>query len=571
MPVFFNGRLWITPATMSKVDDSALYNKNLSVGNVLALIGRSEGGKPNAELRFGSPDDAIATLKSGELLTAVLKAFDPSAQTGGPVEIVAVRVNPATQSSLNLLDSQGGTAISLLTTDYGLYTSQIKIKIEAGTLAGKKVTTSFGNDFYTVDDLTRDALSVQYTGLAASATITISDGSVVLAAPAGTTVATIDLGTYPTIQQLVDRINVETGFFASVLDGNETKPAFKGLDAVVAADVKTAPYTVKADLQAVVDWINSEAEGVITATRGTLGRPPANIPFTYLAGGSNGVVTNESWQNAFSVLQEIDVQWLVPISSSASIHAMADTHAAFTSNVGRKERRAICGTASGTNDLAAIAAAKALNSDRTSLVHLGYYDFNAAGDLVLFEPYFTAAAIAGAFAGVNPGTPMTNKTLKVRGLERNLRNPVDTDRLIKGGVLAVENTEQGFKVVKSITTWLVNNNYNRVEISTGVALDFVARNVRNALDVLRGEKGSPITIARAVSIAESTLRELARAEPQGPGVIVGDDASPAYKGISATLEGDVLRVQFQCSPVIPVNYIPVTIFAVPYTGTATAA
>lgn len=571
MPVFFNGRLWITPATMSKVDDSALFNKNLSVGNVLALVGRSEGGKPGAELRFGTPDDAIATLKSGELLTAVLKAFDPSAQTGGPVEIVAIRVNPATQSSLNLLDAQGGTAISLLTTDFGLYTSQIKVKIETGTLAGKKVTTSFGNDFYTVDDLTREALSVQYTGLAASATITVSDGTVVLAAPAGTNVATIDLGTYPTIQQLVDRINVETGFFASVLDGNESKPAFKGLDAVVAADVKTEPYIVKADLQAVVDWINSEAEGVITATRGTLGLPPANIPFTYLTGGSNGIVTNESWQDAFSVLQEIDVQWLVPISSSASIHAMADTHAAFMSNVGRKERRAICGTASGTDDLTAIAAAKALNSDRTSLVHLGYYDFNAAGDLVLMEPYFTAAAIAGAFAGVNPGTPMTNKTLKVRGLERNLRNPVDTDRLIKGGVLCVENTEQGFKVVKSITTWLVNQNYNRVEISTGVALDFVARNVRNALDVLRGEKGSPITIARAVSIAESTLRELARAEPQGPGVIVGDDASPAFKGITATLEGDVLRVQFQCSPVIPVNYIPVTIFAVPYTGTATAA
>jgi hypothetical protein len=38
----------------------------------------------------------------------------------------------------------------------------------------------------------------------------------------------------------------------------------------------------------------------------------------------------------------------------------------------------------------------------------------------------------------------------------------------------------------------------------------------------------------------------------------------------AQLIGDVLAVQFQCSPVIPVNYIPVTVFAVPYTGTASA-
>jgi hypothetical protein len=99
----------------------------------------------------------------------------------------------------------------------------------------------------------------------------------------------------------------------------------------------------------------------------------------------------------------------------------------------------------------------------------------------------------------------------------------------------------------------------------------VSRNVRQALDILRGERGNPITLSRAISIAESILRELARPEPQGPGVIVGDATNPAYKNIEASLEGDVLRVQFSCSPVVPVNYIPVTIFAVPYSGTATAA
>jgi hypothetical protein len=149
-----------------------------------------------------------------------------------------------------------------------------------------------------------------------------------------------------------------------------------------------------------------------------------------------------------------------------------------------------------------------------------------------------------------------------------VRNPTDTDQLINGGVLCVENTSTGYKVVQSISTWLVNDNYNRVEVSCGAALDFVARNVRNALDVLRGEKGSPIALSRAVSISDSTLRELARPEPQGPGVIVGDKVNPAYKNITASLEGDVLRVEFQCSPVIPINFIPVTIFAVPYSGSA---
>jgi hypothetical protein len=571
MSVFFNGRLLTTPTTASVVDDSGLANKNLSVGNVVALVGTSTGGAPNTALHFGTPSEAKATLRSGDLLTAVLKAFDPSSQTGGPAEVVAVRVNPAVQASLALLDSASAAAINLVSTDYGLYTNQIKAKVESGSTVGKKVTVQLGDDYYTQDNLTRNALQVQYTGAQTSASISVTNTAVTLQAPTGTTVATIDLNTYKTVQKVVDRINSVTGFTASVLDGNGAKVALNGLDGVTSQDVKTAAYTVLADLQAVIDWINSTGEGFLTATRPTnAGKPPANIGFTYLTGGSDGVTTNTSWSNAYTTLQQVDVQWVVPITSDASIHAMNDSHVAYMSTVGKMERRAIVGTASSTSDTSAIAAAKALNSDRTSLVHIGFYDYDDNGDLVLFEPYILAAMVAGAFSGVNPGTPLTNKTLKVRGLERNLRNPTDTDLLINGGVLCVENTSKGYKVVKSITTWLTNDNYNRVEVSTGVAVDYVARNVREALDDLRGQKGTNILLSRAVSITESRLRELARAEPQGPGVITGDDTNPAYRNISASLDGDVLRVEFECQPVIGVNYVLVSIFAKAYSGTATA-
>jgi hypothetical protein len=567
MSVFFNGRKWTSPATMSVVDDSAMNNKNLTVGNVLAVIGRSSGGQPNTALRFGNPSEAVATLRDGELLTAVLKAFDPSAQTNGPSEVVAVRVNPAVQSALTLLNSASGPAIDLVSTDYGLYTNQIKVKVEAGSTAGLKLTTQLGDSYYTGDNITRNAFSVNYTGAAVTAVMSITGTQITLQAPSGSTVSTIDLASFPTVQQVVDKINSTSGFTAAVLDGNSTAPTLNGLDYVTATDVKTAPYTAKADLQAAVDWFNGIGEGFISATRSTnAGAPPVAVGYTYLAGGSDGIVTNSEWSSAYTTLQTEDVQWVVPITSDPSIFAMNDTHCAFMSGQMRKERRGIVGMASGSTDAAAIAAAKALNSDRTSLVHLGFYDYDATGKLVLFPPYILAALLAGAFSGVNPGTALTNKSVKVRGLERNLRNPTDTDVLIDAGVLCVENTPAGYKVVKSISTWLVNDNYNRVEVSCGVAVDFVARNVREALDVLRGEKGGPIVLSRAASIADSTLRELARPEPQGPGVIVGDKNSPAYKNITVALDGDVLRVEFECSPVIPVNYIPVTIHAVPYSG-----
>jgi len=569
MPVFFDGRLWISPATMSVVDDSAMYNRNLSVGNIVAYIGRSEGGEPKTALRFGSPNEAKETLRSGALLEAVLKAFDPSSETGGPATVVALRVNPATQSSLMLQDVSTNAVIQLQSTDYGLYTNQIRVKIESGTNTGLKLTSQLGNDFYSADDVARNAFSIQYSGGQASAAMTISDTQVILQAPTGTDVATIELSSFPTVQQLVDRINAQDGFTASVLDGNGEKATLAALDHVTNQDVMTALYTATANLQAAVDWFNGTGEGFVTATRQAGGgEPPAVIPFTYLASGSDGTVANSDWSDCYTVLQSEDVQWVVPLSSDPAIHAMNDSHCQFMSDVGRMERRGIVGPASGTTDDEAVAAAKALNSDRTSLTHLGYYDFNVSGNLVLFEPYMMAALLAGAFSGVNPGTSLTNKSIKIRGIERKLRNPTDTDPLILGGVLPVEETNTGFKVVQSITTWLNNDNYNRVEVSVGTALDFVARNVRNAVDPLRGAKGTPAVLGQAVSRTDTALLELARPEPIGPGVLAGDADNPPYRNITADLQGDVLRIQFQCSPVIPVNYIPVTIFAVPFSGSA---
>lgn len=571
MAVFFNGQLLVTPTTASAVVDDAMQNQNLTVGNAVALIGKSTGGKPKTNLRFGNPDEAKAVLRGGELLDAVLKAFDPSAQTPAPSVVNVVRVNPALQASLDLKNVTTNTVVSLKSTNYGALDNQIKVKIEAGTVSGKKITvqSDVGGGYFYGDNIARAAFSVLYGGVEATATIEITGTSVILNAPSSTVVATIDLNQFSTVGQLVDKINTISGFSATVLDYSTNKPSLNGLDYATAQSVKTS-YTARADLQAVVDWFNNSGQSLVTAERAAgVGTLPINIPFTYLAGGSEGSTITSDWSDSFSALQTVDAQWLSPISGDPAIHAMTDAHATYCSNVLKRERRAICGTPLATTDDAAITAAKALNSDRTSLCHLGYYDYNADGVLVLYPPYMSAAMVAAAFAGVSPGTPLTNKTLKVRGWERNLRNPTDTDKLILGGVLCFENTEQGFKVVQSISTWLTNRKYNKVEQSTGVALDFTVRNLRNALDILRGEKQGPLLLSRSLSIGDSALRELARPEPQGPGVIVGDANSPAYRNARADIEGDVLRYQVEVSPGIPNNYVLVTVYARPYSGSAT--
>jgi len=165
---------------------------------------------------------------------------------------------------------------------------------------------------------------------------------------------------------------------------------------------------------------------------------------------------------------------------------------------------------------------------------------------------------------------MTNKTLKIAGLDPLVANPYDSDSLINGGICAARKTRRGYIVSKAVSTWLSNANYNRIEISTGVALDYVARTVREALEIFIGRKASPITLHEAITTTDSALRELARPEPVGVGVIIGDEKSPAYRGITAEIQGDILRVWFECSPVIPINYVLIGIYAKAYSGTATA-
>ena len=568
MSVFFNGQLLISPTTASAVDDSAMFPQNLSVGNKIAIVGKSTGGQPKTILRFGSPSQAADTLIDGESLTAIRKCFSPSAQSNGPSEVIFVRVNPATQSTLNLKDSGNGTAITLTSTDYGLHTIGDSVKIEAGTSVGLKLSTSFGNDYFAQDNVIRNAFSIHYTGGNSTATIDVT-GTTVTLTDAGVTA--IDLNPLASIGDLVDRINNVPNYTAVILDGNDSKPVLQALDGVTAHDVKTI-FTVQGTLQACIDWFNSAGESVVTATRGTGAlKVPVVIGWTYLAGGVDGSTATQDWQNAFDVLQTADVQWVVPISDSADMMQMADAHVSFMSNIARKERRCLVGGAIGLTDAQAIAAAKTFNNDRTSYVHLGIYDYNAAGNLTLYPPYITAALLGGMFAGVSPGTALTNKAIKCSGLERKLRNPTDTDQLLLGGVLPIEDTDAGYKVVQSISTWLVNQNYNRREVSVGVAVDFVSRNVRNALDPLRGSKQNPLLLTLAMSITKTALTALAQSEPMGPGVLVGDKTNPAFKNITVSIVADTLLVEFECSPCIPLNYILVSLHIQPWHGSLTLA
>ena len=576
---FFGGNLYSTPVTASQVNDTGFAPATLGLGQQLAYIGNSYGGQPNTIITGDSPADFEGTLISGDLMTMVNKAFAPSTQVGTPSKLTVVVVGQATQAT-GVINGTGasGAIIDLTSTQYGLPANLTKVKVEAGSNSTQaapsfKVSCGLGSNVTSEDNLYRLAFSVAYAGSQATATVNVGQSQLVLSAPAGTAVATIAFNSTLTVDQLVDQINGVPGFVAAIGPDASGTPTLNALENSVggAKDCKTAPYMATATVQAIVDWMNSPANGLVTGVNtSTAGTLPALVGWTFLTGAAAPAPVVQDWANALAVLQNADCQHVGVLSADEAVWAAADAHVQYMSSVGRKERRAYYGPALGTSVAAVAAMPIDINSDRSAICFPGYQDYDVNGNLVTLPSYFTAGMIAAGFAGSSPGDAMTNKVFAVRGLELILRNPTDTDLLIQAGVCCMESTDEGYKCVRSISTWLVNDNFNRVEISCGIAVDYTMRTIRAAVDQARGGRQGPQLLGLALSIAKSTLLALSVPQPTGPGVLVGDANSPAFTDPTGSIAGDQLLISFTCSPVIPNNFIGVTANLQAYSGTASA-
>lgn len=567
---YFGGRRYVTPTVVSAIDDSAMADTSTANVFNLAILGEADHGVPNQPYVFGSASDAAAVLVSGTALDAITQAFDPSAETGGPATITFMRVGQPTQSTAVLTDVANNPVFNLATTDYGVQSSGVLVNVQAGTNQGLKISVNYAGKSYVGDDLYSAPINVAYNGGGSTPVAQVTAIAIILTV-SGSVVATFPFASFPSVGSMLDAMNSVSGFSATSPLGQSDVATAQLFDTVANTPVSTSGTDLTAINSAVLAWFNGPNEGLINATW-NYGVGPL-VPTTgtvRLTGGTSPATLVSDWSTAFDLLQAEDVQWVVPLSSNPAIIAMASAHVDFMSTIGLSERRAIVGMGLGTTDAQALAEVPTLNDDRVSLVHLGMYNFNSAGALTLYPPYVLAAKIAGGFAGSAPGTAMTNKSLKVQGFERKLRVPIDTDPLIDGGVLTVYKTRKGYVVGRSISTWLVDDNYNRVEVSTGVALDYTVQALRAALEFELGKTGNAQNLGLAVSVGETVLTNLSKPAPAGPGLLVGDAKNPPFKNLVASLSGDSVLFECQVSPGIPINFVGITVHAVPYSGTATA-
>lgn len=614
--IYFNGRYYIRPQVATFVDDTALTPVGLVGSNVIGMMGPAKDGIPNQAYLLTSLNDATDIFGEGPLVDGVAMAFNGGAQYIWATRVAGIYSNHTFSSvpTQAIVKTTGNTAMSpttspfrLLSKAYGTHSNGI-IVTTSYTNNKFDITVSSQQNIITGTGIGYDVLKiVADVGAPASTSfVTATNGSVYeLIINDGTnSTPTIDLVGVASTTDLVEQIkSAMLNAVPSAIDSS--KFIFTVMKEVPGTYFDATTVTVDAsdsgimtaNMRAAFDWFNggnqpyvyAEDEGNIFKTSETKtisDLAPRTINFAYAAQpGSIGIIDATSYLGALAeIYEDLDLDLIVPIvddylgltniSNADAIFSFVNNHCKEMSTIKSEERIGLVGyqftdyggkTPDGAPDaLVETLIGKSTNFNSPYMVVCSprFKAFDIKGNLKYFNGTYTAAYIAGLIASFPVGEPITNKDVTgMQGLSTYFLNR-HVLQLIDNGVLVVEKTGGSLKVVQGVTSWVADDNFNKKEISVRLATNYIAKNCRDNLKQFIGRKNSPQILQIIKGSLIQVLRELENNE-----IIVGTLTYPAYRNLILTVDGDSVRVSFECSPVLPINYILITIHATIFKAT----
>lgn len=348
-----------------------------------------------------------------------------------------------------------------------------------------------------------------------------------------------------------------------------TNTAVTELDEGTTGDIVAAPGEFTADVFAIINWLNINSQFVEAAlsTGATRTAPNTSVAPIFLSGGSEGSAPFSQWQAGLDMLKQTRVNTIVPLTGLSAVHAAVAAHCEYMATVGKYECDALVGLVDVDDDGVPVsspptAAPKAdlqaqirdLNSRHVRACAQFVGRFNRAGEREVFPPWFLAVIGAGMQAGSPIGEPLTNKFINALSLSQHSSwNPnVDAEEMLQSGLFFAEPIEGiGFRVVRNLTTVLSSDNLSLTEASVNEAVNFAVLSLRSRLEDTVGQRGFAPTLAVAKALATGVLDLLV-----ANGIIV------AWRSLQMELVLDRLEVSVELAPVLPINFVPITVHLV---------
>lgn len=461
------------------------------------------------------------------------------------------------------IDSGTYAVINAKAWDWGLHGNQVKCKLEAGTNKGKRFTAQFmGETPYVVDDIYKESILIRYTGSETACVLTINATRLYTITPGHTQEISVDFSAFQTVADVVNYINDQPGYSATLLAVVATDPSTQ-LDWVTEVDIKSSDVVLQSTVQALIDVINACPWCTdVTYTTSQVGRVlPDNIAtWSYFSGGTDGEYTSAQWTAALDYLETQDIQLIGASSTDASVHALIRAHVVKMNGIaGRSERQAILGGASGETVDQVITRAKNLNSEGIMLVYPEFQDWNADETAVVWwDPAYYACKLVGLTTCLALNEPLTNKQLSVLGVK--LIKVPDLEKLIQNGVCAAYKNPLGqFVNLRQVTTYQ-GDAVQKNEFSMVREALFIIRDLRNALE--QSFLGRAMTNNLLTDVDATVNLKLGQYASMG--LFNGD---PMYWGYLRRVHGDQIIVEFNCYLTPPTNFIFITSHMAVYANT----
>jgi len=582
--VYFNGDVLTIPGAYSAIDVSNLQVKSDGDGaKTIAIIGECTGGEPQVVQFFNEPTVARKILKSGELLKACEKAWNPVSGSkegvpiGGANVIAVIRSNAATKSFLEI-DPEGVVnptekQIVFQSKDWGKDTAH-QVKISDGTIEGTKNLTIYDqtNDVYEHWDNVGRMFSIGYTGDKAYAEVNVykdSNGAMYFQTKIGDDEASavedihiaLDPVKYKNLRVLISDLQSYENYNVIAATRYNMRLKVNELDIITKKNIKATQLVPTATITATFAdtastlALNSRLIEVKSYNKeiGNKTIPNTNGAYLFLTGGSEGS-SPASWIKFFDMLSNYDIQYIVPLIGDISIHAELMEHVMAMSGTMGKERRGVVGGNINETINESIQRARDLNHARMQVVHGGFYDANSNNELELYPPYILAAQHAGRAAFLPDGEPATHDIYRMSAPEYQLEAPEIT-ALLQSGVLAFEfvigqtGVSQSYvRLVQDLTTDLINQDVVHVERATGQLADSINKEIRRGLDsLLTGKRTSLTDLTSAKNRVISILQERQR-----NGYII------AYKDVYVSKTGTITTVDYGVAAAEPNNFTLIT-------------
>lgn len=222
--------------------------------NDCILMSYMEGGPANALVPYLDLHSLQSTYDPENLgilgsdLASYLKTPSFDLNVRGAYRVYVIRLGQPSGASLTLLDGAALQVLQLTSKDAGTYANKNSVEVASGTVVGKRLTFRFRQETVILNNL-QNAFHLAYTGNAATGALTITrTGDVATrlqttlsGASDGSIAMDLDLtqDAFSTIQQLVQYLNGQNGYRASIDPyGNALLPSAQ-LDAVASATIRT--------------------------------------------------------------------------------------------------------------------------------------------------------------------------------------------------------------------------------------------------------------------------------------------------------------------------------------------